>query len=150
MPERDGARADAGSYADKRARMRPAEGFLIRGSHVTVRIWRADPWLPRRQCSAVNAIGAIRDAEDSVKDCGLPHASHAAGRTSHLREKGTAPSTSLAKAAASIAVDVGRTLISRDDADASAWISAMPSFSCPSGQPQPSEPGMPLGSRSRD
>jgi len=36
MLERDGARADAGSYADKRARMRPAGGFLIRDSHVTV------------------------------------------------------------------------------------------------------------------
>src|SRR5262249_47680300 len=31
MPERDGARADAGSYADKRAQMRAAGGFLIRG-----------------------------------------------------------------------------------------------------------------------
>src|SRR5262249_22830640 len=49
-------RADAGSYAGKRARMRPAGGFLLRGSHVTVRIWRADPWLPRRQRSAVNAM----------------------------------------------------------------------------------------------
>ena len=56
MPERDGARAYAGSYADKRARMRSAGGFLIRDSHVTVRIWRADPRLPRRQRSAVNAM----------------------------------------------------------------------------------------------
>jgi hypothetical protein len=64
--------------------------------------------------------------------------------------KGTAPHE-LAKAAASIAVNVGRPLMSRDDADPSAWISAMPSFSCPSGQPRlPSGRGTALGSHSRD
>jgi hypothetical protein len=41
MPERDGARADAGSYAHERARMQAVGGFLVPGSHVTVRIWRA-------------------------------------------------------------------------------------------------------------
>jgi len=68
MPERDGARADAGSYADKRARMRPAGGFLIRGSHVTVRIWR--PYA--RGCRAVGAALSTRSEKfvirhDSVK-----------------------------------------------------------------------------------
>ncbi len=68
MPERDDARADAGSYADKRARMQAAGGFLIRGSHVTVRIW----WARARGCRAVSAALSTRSEKfvmrhDSVK-----------------------------------------------------------------------------------
>src|SRR5206468_3656600 len=67
-PERDGARADAGSYADERARMQAAGGFLIRGSHVTVRIW----WARARGCRAVSAALSTRSEKfvmrhDSVK-----------------------------------------------------------------------------------
>src|SRR5262249_17236523 len=97
--------------------------------------------------------GEIRDAARlGKKDYGLPHASHAAGRIlrGHPRERGMA-ARELAKAAASVAVDVGRVLVSRDDAATSAWIRTMPSFACPSGQPQPSRgPGTAFGSRSRD
>src|SRR5262249_55837305 len=118
MPERDGARTDAGSYADRRARMQAAGGFLIRGSHVTVRIWRACA----RGCRAVSATPSTRSEKfalrhDSVKKitaCRMHR--RRPYPTGHPREKGTAP-RELAKAAASIAVDVGRVLMSRDDAD---------------------------------
>jgi hypothetical protein len=60
MPERDGARADAGSYADERARMQAAGRFLIRGSHVTVRIWRYAP-----AAAAPSAQRCQRDRKDS-------------------------------------------------------------------------------------
>src|SRR5262245_27156087 len=119
MPERDGARTDAGSYADRRARMQAAGGFLIRGSHVTVRIWRACA----RGSRAVSATPATRSEqfalrEDPVKRL-RPAACLACRRpytAGHPREKGSAP-RALAKAAASIAVDVGRALVSREDAE---------------------------------
>jgi len=60
MPERKSARADAGSYAGKPTRMQGGGGFLIRGSHGTVRIWPARPPLSRRQCSAVKAMPRTR------------------------------------------------------------------------------------------
>jgi hypothetical protein len=63
MPERDGARADAGSYADERARMQAAGRFLIRGSHVTVRIERACA----SGCRAVNAAPSTRSGKFVVR-----------------------------------------------------------------------------------
>src|SRR5262249_31429657 len=78
--------------------------------------WR--PRLPGRQRNAVNAIGKFAMRKDPVKRL-RPAACIACRRpypTGHPREKGTAP-RELAKAAASIAVDVGRVLTSWDDAD---------------------------------
>src|SRR5215472_660889 len=118
MPERDGARADAGSYADRRARMQAAGGFLIRGSHVTVRIWRACA----RGSRPVSATPSTRSEQfalrhDSVKKIAACRMHRRRPYpTGHPRERGTAP-RELAKAAASIAVDVGRVLVSREDAD---------------------------------
>ena len=57
------------------------------------------PRLPRRQRSAVKAIGEIRDAARlGKKDCGLPHASHATGRIPGvIRAKKERPLASLRK-----------------------------------------------------
>jgi hypothetical protein len=52
------------------------------------------PRRPRCERSTVNAMGEIRDAARlGKKDCGLPHASHAAGRISRvIRAKRNGPS----------------------------------------------------------
>src|SRR5262245_3875593 len=119
MPERKSVRADAESYAGERARMQAAGRFLIGDRHATVRIKRACG----RGCPAVSAALSTRwekfvmrpDSVKKIAACRM-HRMPQAVYPGSSAQKGTAPHE-LAKAAASIAVNVGRALFSRDDAD---------------------------------